>query len=342
LLATQNRVNVVGTPLLLASNNRPAQVFVGNEAVLTTGINTDVVAAGLAATPVVAIEPITEVRNVGVTLFILPKINADRTITLIISQDNSTINPRSSFIPVATGTGGVTQFPIDTVNTANLQSQVVAKDGMTIAVGGLIRDRLESQIQKVPWLGDIKYLGWLFRSQKDRKRRTELVLLITPYIMVMPGEGECMTWERAKALSSHPYFEYGDLATGSYFENNLTPKQCRQPLFCPAEIPNPLLGFPTVPPEGQPPTYGPPVHCAPPVGGHGPFPTRPGLPGAPPADMPPGIPPGPMPGPIPNGLPPEYEVPPPPRPVLPGEQSPPPRTLPPPMPPPPAPVPMQR
>ncbi|GIW80562.1 MAG: hypothetical protein KatS3mg105_2369 [Gemmatales bacterium] len=263
LLATENRINLLGTPLILASNNRPARVFVGNETVLTTGVQTDVVTGGLGQA-VTAIQPVTEVRNVGLTLAIVPKINADRTVTLQISQDNSTVQPDGASIPVPTANGGVTDFPIDTVNTANLISTVVAKDGLTIAVGGLIRNQVVSNIQKVPLLGDLRFVGFFFRRQQQQVRKVELILLITPYIMVMPGEAETVSWDRLQKLSFHPFKKYGDQGLDVYFENDVTPDYCRPPLLCPSwKMPEWLEPL-RVPPQSQPPALTPP-QSGPPV-----------------------------------------------------------------------------
>ena len=204
LLAGDDRLDILATPIVLASNNRPARMFVGEERVLTTGVNTDVVTPNIGTTTAY-VEPITEVRDVGNTLIVVPKINADRTVTLFISQDSSSVQDNGATIPVVDGNGGVMEFPIDTVNTATLQATVVAKDGMTLAIGGLIRESLVESIDKTPWLGDIPWLGFLFRREVWERRRTELVLLIRPRVLFTPTEAEEATEERLKALSRHPW-----------------------------------------------------------------------------------------------------------------------------------------
>lgn len=76
-------------------------------------------------------------------------------------------------IPVSGADGSVQEFPIDTVNTANLKVTVLAKDGLTIAVGGMIRESVSKSIQKVPFLGDIPFLGVLFRREVRNRIKTE-------------------------------------------------------------------------------------------------------------------------------------------------------------------------
>ena len=203
MLEQERRIKTLATPLLLASNNRPARIFVGEERVLTRSVNTNIVtpATGAAAT---AITPITEIRDVGTTLFLIPKINADRTVTLVISQDSSSVNPQGAVIPVAGQDGQIQQFPIDTVDTANVFGTVVAKDGMTVAVGGLIREGTTRVQTKVPVLGDLPVVGRMFRREYDQDLKTELVLLITPHVITTPAEGEAKTQWRMRQLSHHP------------------------------------------------------------------------------------------------------------------------------------------
>ncbi|MHC4939072.1 MAG: type II secretion system protein GspD [Planctomycetota bacterium] len=211
LLETENRIDILATPIVLASNNRPARMFVGEERVLTTGVDTNVITSGVG--PVTQmVTPITETRDVGNTLVVVPKINADRTVTLFLLQDNSTVLEQSATIPVPSGDGGVEAFPIDTVETANLQATVVAKDGMTLAVGGLIRVELLDAEEKVPVLGDIPVLKFFFRKKVKQRDKRELVLLIKPRVLFTPAEADAATRERVKALSDHPYVNEGEKA----------------------------------------------------------------------------------------------------------------------------------
>ena len=211
LLETDDRVTVVATPLLMASNNRPARIFVGDERVLTTGVTASVVTPGTGATTS-AIQPVTEVRDIGTTLLILPKIDADRTVTLFISQDSSNVSPNSARIPVPAAGGGTGEFAVDTISTANIQGTIVARDGLTVAIGGLIREEDTNFVEKVPFLGDLKYVGRLFRKEVQRTFKNELVLLITPHIITTPMEGACKSESRLRHLSSHPYVHTNSFA----------------------------------------------------------------------------------------------------------------------------------
>lgn len=219
LLEKDNRVDVLATPILMASNNRPAQLFIGEERVIITGVETNTITS-INGQSTSFINPQTEVRNVGNTLRIMPKINADRTITLNVQQDASSVLPKSASLPISDGQGGITDFPIDSVNTANLNATVVANNGMTVAIGGMIRTTVSNDVQKVPLLGDIPYLGFLFSREIRDKKKTELVLLITPHVMMAPQESGEVSNQVAPALSRHPYFDNGDGAYEYYFDKH--------------------------------------------------------------------------------------------------------------------------
>jgi general secretion pathway protein D len=217
MLSSENRINLLATPMLLASNNRLARVFVGEERVLTTGVASDVTTPATGATTT-TIDTQTEIRDIGTTLEILPKINADRTVTLFIRQDSSSVLRNSATIPIANG-GIVQQFPIDTVSTANLEGVVVAKDNLTIAVGGLIRSSVSESLEKVPLLGDLPLFGRLFRKEIKDNDKTEIVLLITPHIIMTPAEGQQKTQSLMEKLSRHPFHEGGESAMDARFRS---------------------------------------------------------------------------------------------------------------------------
>ena len=211
IMASENRVTELATPMILAANNQQARIFIGEERVLTTGVNTSVVTPGTGATTS-TIEPVTEVRDIGNTVVILPHINEDRTVTLSITQDSSSVAVGAATIPVAGGGGTVTSFNVDTVNTARIEGTIVATNNLTVAIGGLIRQRMSESRQKVPVLGDIPVLGSLFRRDVKENTKTELILLITPRVMRTPAEGQQAIQSRIRDLSDHPYHEKSDAA----------------------------------------------------------------------------------------------------------------------------------
>ncbi|MDB4561605.1 hypothetical protein N9102_00295, partial [bacterium] len=203
LLQQQSCVTSIASPVLLSSNNRPARIFVGEERVMVTGVDTTVFTPSVGGATS-NVTPQTEVVNVGTTLLILPKINGDRSVTLSIYEDQSEIDPKSQDLPVSNGTGGITEFKIDSIKTSNMEATVVAQDGLTIAVGGLISDESTLVERRVPGLHRLPWIGNLFRQYTDENEKVELILLITPHVITTPMEGLYKSQARMQALSDHP------------------------------------------------------------------------------------------------------------------------------------------
>ncbi len=203
LLQQQSCVTSIASPVLLSSNNRPARIFVGEERVMVTGVDTTTFTPSVGGATS-NVTPQTEVVNVGTTLIVLPKINADRSVTLSIFEDQSEIDPKSQDLPVSDGNGGITEFKIDSIKTSNMEATVVAQDGLTIAVGGLISDESTLVERRVPGLHRLPWVGNLFRQYTDENEKRELILLITPHVITTPMEGLYKSQARMQALSDHP------------------------------------------------------------------------------------------------------------------------------------------
>jgi general secretion pathway protein D len=189
LLESDNRVTTVSSPVLLASNNTPSRLFVGEEVVLTTGVTTTSEVGGIGQV-LNLISPETQVVSIGNTLEILPRVNSDGSVTLTVTADVSSLKPNGSSIPVTGANGVVTSFPVDAVNNSTLEGTFLAKDGLTVAVGGLIRRTSSNVSQKVPWLGDIPLLGFFFKKEERSESSSELVLLITPRVFLSGEDAE--------------------------------------------------------------------------------------------------------------------------------------------------------
>ncbi|WDP92778.1 MAG: DUF3438 family protein [Desulfobacter sp.] len=202
LLQDNNNIRSLATPMLLAANNHPARLFIGEETIITTGFRTQVVESttttGVVVNNVYPV-PVTEKENVGNTLTILPSINADRSVVMRIAHENSTVNVNGGKIPLLVG-GSVENVPIDTIDTSNLEGTVLAQDGMTVAVGGMMRTSYTDTESKVPVLGDIPGLGFFFKNQQKIQKKTELVLLITPHVLTAPKDGQDISRDRLSEL----------------------------------------------------------------------------------------------------------------------------------------------
>jgi len=205
-LETENRAKTISTPMLAASNNSPAQLFVGTETVLARGISSQTTVGSTGQATTLSATDV-ELRDVGQTLDILPRINADDTVTLVIQQENSTIVQGGGNLPFVDQNGNVTEVAIDTVNTSRVGGTVTARSGTTIAIGGLIADTDARGNRRAPILGNIPLLGLAFRGDNSRKDRSELVLLITPHIYAAGPEGERLARERLARASRNADIE---------------------------------------------------------------------------------------------------------------------------------------
>lgn len=113
--------------------------------------------------------------DVGVKLNVIPRINADGYISIVIKPEVSSI---TSFFP-----DSASEQRVPVVETANAESTVLVKDGTTIIIAGMIKDTKSLSINKVPVLGDIPIIGKLFSNKSDEIQRTETIVFLTPRII---------------------------------------------------------------------------------------------------------------------------------------------------------------
>lgn len=201
----ENRIRVVATPTLLTANNEISRLFLGEERPLVRSINSQTIITdnNVATTP----NTTTEFRNVGNTLLITPNINSDRTVTLRLVQENSSINPGGGSIPVvtnsSTGNTSVQNVPVDTVQTRSISGTFVARDGMVIAAGGMIETENSTRRGQVPVIGSVPVVGWFFRREEDVVNRREIVVVMRPRILSTPADGARIGEESLRQLAPH-------------------------------------------------------------------------------------------------------------------------------------------
>ena len=191
LLESKNRVTALATPLILTANNEVSRIFVGDTLPFTVGFTPGQIVGGAVGgvNGAVAPTPVTELRDVGQSLLITPNINSDRTVTLRIVEENSERILGGASIPVPSSDGEtVTAVNVDTVRRRSVTGTVVAQDGMAVALGGLIEEQVVDTRDQIPVLGDIPHLGFLFRRQSTGRQRSELIVMIRPYIFNTPAE----------------------------------------------------------------------------------------------------------------------------------------------------------
>jgi len=182
LLASESKTNIIGNPILVTSDNKPANISISEDVPfkstsLTTTTNTT--------------SRTTQFRNVGIKLDITPKINSDNFVNLLINQEISSV-AESSF----QGTGNPS-FLSRVINT-----EVVLKDNEVLIMGGLIRNQSSESHQGVPVLKDIPWLGELFGSRTRGNTKTELVVFIAPHIISNVGDAAFVTGQFKNRLGN--------------------------------------------------------------------------------------------------------------------------------------------
>lgn len=229
-LESQSRVTALATPLILTANNEVSRIFVGDTLPFTVGFTPSQVVGGVnSVAGAVAATPITELRDVGQSLLITPSINADRTVTLRIVEENSERVLGGASIPVPDVDGsGVTAVQVDTVRRRTVSGTVVARDGMAVALGGLIEEQSSEAKDQVPGLGDVPGIGHLFQRKSVGTTRSELVVVIRPYVFSTPAESAATTQSVLSDLSVHPDTEATTSTTSSSvpFQSALSDAEC--------------------------------------------------------------------------------------------------------------------
>lgn len=166
-LIASNNVNVLSTPNLLTTDNEEAEIVVGQNVPIPTGSTTS--SGGVTTTTI-------QRQNVGIKLKVTPQISESDTIRLILFTEISGV--------VQTAVAGidVNQLGI-TTSIKSAQTTVIVDNNQTVVIGGLIEERETEAVYKVPLLGDIPVLGWLFKTRSREKKKTNLVILLTPHIV---------------------------------------------------------------------------------------------------------------------------------------------------------------
>ena len=185
-LEKKSGVNILSTPHITTSNHTKAKIIVGeNRAFVTQSRITETTDL---ITPTVI--KTFEYKDVGISLEITPHISQGGLVRLEIDSEFSKLIE------------DVTTPSTDTPTTAQRQAQTVVSmnSGSTIVIGGLIRDDKTNIEKKIPLVGDLPLVGGLFRFQKERLQKTNLLMFITPYVVSSQEDMEQITEAKRKEM----------------------------------------------------------------------------------------------------------------------------------------------
>jgi type IV pilus assembly protein PilQ len=171
-LQTDNKVELMSNPTVVTMNNTPATIHIGNEYPIPNYRYNE-------QTGTFEISGF-EYKPIGISLDVIPQVNNTGLINLQIKPEISSMNGTVSF-------GGASGAEIPIITQRRTSSTVTIKSGYTLAIGGLIQSTQSKDGTKVPLLGDIPFLGRLFRSDSDTTDRRNLVIFITAKILDPEG-----------------------------------------------------------------------------------------------------------------------------------------------------------
>jgi len=182
-LQSDGNVNVLSTPNIVTMDNQKAEIMVGQNVPFITGQTQN------ATTGAGTLFNTIDRRDVGIKLTLTPQISSEETVRLDVNQEISDV--------IATSTANAAG---PTTSKRSASTTVVVKDRQTMVIGGLIRDNLVSSESKVPFLGDIPFLGWFFKSKTTSMEKTNLMIFITPYILKNEGDADELTTRKNEML----------------------------------------------------------------------------------------------------------------------------------------------
>ncbi|HYR95911.1 MAG TPA: hypothetical protein VEM57_04205, partial [Candidatus Binatus sp.] len=185
-LQTRTNVKMLSAPHILAADNREAHILVGNSIPILTSTATSTGITGTTGATVNAVQ----YRDTGSILTILPQVNSKGLVNMQIRQEVSAVGSPSF---------GSTNSPSFTTREA--ETTVVVQDGETVIIGGIINDEISHDRRGIPYLMDIPVLGRAFRTDTDTTARTELLVVISPYVIRDRDEAREVTDEFSDRLS---------------------------------------------------------------------------------------------------------------------------------------------
>ncbi|MDP0494985.1 MAG: hypothetical protein Q7Q73_02135 [Verrucomicrobiota bacterium JB024] len=184
LLAETKNVRQLANPTLLVADNEAANVFIGKNAKFLDQIEPAQVVVNQSTTTTQEATPVLQDRNVGLSLLITPRVHANRTVTLRILQERSEADPTYRDINYGTDQN----IQVQDIDQAVVVSTLVAKDRSLVVLGGLVQEHTTQTDSGVPLLRDIPLLGMLFSQKEEEVVNEELIVLIQPYVLAIPGE----------------------------------------------------------------------------------------------------------------------------------------------------------
>jgi general secretion pathway protein D len=194
--ASVNGTNILSAPHILTLDNEEAEIKVGdNIPIITSRVQS---AAGIETSNdngSLATSQNIERQDIGITLRVTPQISEGDRLRLQIFQEVTAVNEGLTGV-----TGSVDQVGV-ALSNRKIENVVTVADEDTVVIGGLIDESQGDNESKVPWLGDIPILGWLFKTTGDSIRKRNLLVFLTPHIIRDPAHHVAVTIRKREEFS---------------------------------------------------------------------------------------------------------------------------------------------
>lgn len=197
-LATESKAKLLAAPHILVSDNREASIQVGQQVPIVT--------SETFGSTTVAPQRTIQYKDIGIILKVKPQVNDSGLVSLDISQEVSTY----STISLSAQQDDII------LNKTVATTSLVVQDGHTIVIGGLIREDTSKSKSGIPLLSKIPLLGYLFGNTDNEGSRTEIIILLTPYVL--------KNQQDAKALSTEMIDNFTDESNGGVRKGQLIKK----------------------------------------------------------------------------------------------------------------------
>jgi len=188
-IAQAGKAEILSRPSILARNNQPATISLGQQVPLVSNTRFDAINGQINTV---------SYQNVGIIVRVTPFISSDGMVEMIVSPETSALAERSSWVPISKDA----LAPV--VNSRLADTVVVVPDGQTVIIGGLMQNQISESESKVPLLGDIPWLGNAFKRKQKSNLKTELMIFLTPIIIPAPGQLAAMTAEERSRVLLKP------------------------------------------------------------------------------------------------------------------------------------------
>jgi len=163
----RDAINVLSTPQILTSDNKEAEIVVGENVPFIAQRERDITTSNTVVNSI-------DRRDVGISLRLTPQITEGDYVKLDLYQEISALTDQSAVIVTTVG---------PTITKRSTKTSVVVQDNQTVVIGGLMQEKEEKTVTKMPLLGDIPLLGALFRETSVAKQKTNLLVFLTPHIV---------------------------------------------------------------------------------------------------------------------------------------------------------------